>query len=101
MDNELIKLTKQYLQEEYSPGDCVLADLETCNYFREHFKKQPVAPKPVVPPAPKYIKPAPPPPAAKIEKPPIKPVPEVDHSEFKKMFSNHFPDISIVDPPSP
>jgi hypothetical protein len=104
MDNDLIKLAKQYLQEEYAPGDCVLADLDTCNYFREHFRKQPAAPKhaaPLSPTPPKYIKPAPPPPAAKIEKAPIIPVPEVDHSEFKKLFSNHFPDISIVDPPSP
>ena len=84
---ELIEEMKQYLQEEYSSGDCVLADIETCNYFRDHFKKQMAAPKPIVQsapiasPVPKVKPPTPPPP--KVEKPQIKPVQTIDHSEFK------------------
>lgn len=98
---ELIKLTKQYLEEEYVAGDCVLADIETCNYFRDHFKKQgnpnPPASKPVMkqaiaPPMPKQTTTKP---AAKLA--PITPVQTIDPSEFKKMLSDHFPNVPIIE----
>ncbi len=108
---ELIKLTKEFLQQEYSSGDYVLADMETCNYFRDHFKKQmstqqpipaskPVLKQPIAPMAPPVPKqPLPkPPPVAKVEKTPVKPVLTIDHSEFKKMLSDHFPNVTIIDP---
>lgn len=110
---ELVKLTKQYIQDEFPSGDFVLADIETCNYFRDHFKKQmtspqkqpvkPFSPQPVLnqtpgpaaPPVPKIKQMAPPP---KVEKQQIKAVQTIDHSEFKKLLSDHFPNVSIVDP---
>jgi hypothetical protein len=104
--NELAKLTKQFLQEEYASGDCVLADIETCNYFRDHFKKQIATPQQIKPAVKPVMQPPPivkttPPPIAKIEKElPIKHVQSVDHSEFKKLLNDHFPGVSIIDPPS-
>jgi hypothetical protein len=111
---ELVKLTKQFIEEEFPSGDFVFADIETCNYFRDHFKKQmntspsvkPTSPQqpifkntiaPVSPPVPKMKAPTA---APKIEKQPIKAIQTIDHSEFKKMLSDHFPNVSIIDPTS-